>query len=169
MLTRLALALAAVTALPAFAPAPFPRPTRKPRFEGGLAALQGTWTVTRSRPGADGARIDYPPMKLKVDGTRWTFLRQVDGGWEPSVTYLLIVDDRHTPRRIDLVRQVMGNIVDTTQSTLEGIYAVEGDTVKILCVSIRGGVRRRATRLERPASFESPPPRATMYHLTRDK
>jgi uncharacterized protein (TIGR03067 family) len=168
MIPRVLLSLAVVSTLTAFAPAPFPRPKRKPNVEGGLAVLQGTWTVTRTRPGADGVRIEYPPMKLRVEGNRWTFLRQVEGEWHSSVTYLITVDDRHNPRHIDLVRD-HGNVLNVNQTTLKGIYAVEGNTVKFLYVLTRASARGRGANVDRPTSFDSPLPRAILLTLTRDK
>ena len=106
MLARVLAALAIVAALTAFAPAPFPKPGRKPSHGRGLAALQWTWSVSRSRAGDKDGVIRSPfRQKVKIQGNRWSFLREIDGTWQASgITYQITLDDKHNPPHIDLSR-----------------------------------------------------------------
>jgi uncharacterized protein (TIGR03067 family) len=109
-----------------------------------------------------------PSMKVRIEGKTWSFLYEQDGTWQPRISYEISLDDSHNPPHIDLSR---GNIAPgrvVTSAAVRGIYAVEGNTVKILYNASR--VRKGAAMTtDRPASFSSPPEGAFLFILTREK
>jgi uncharacterized protein (TIGR03067 family) len=175
------LALLVLGGSTAFAPAPFPR-HGKSSIKGDLASLQGVWTVTRSRPGISDD-LPVPTLKVKIEGSKWTFLRDGPQGRVSSITYEITLDTKHNPPHIDITRTLRGGSPPVT--SMRGILRVVGNKVQILYVTgsvaarndfpggraggLRaGGTSRRATTA-RPKSFDSPPSRAFLLTLTRGK
>jgi uncharacterized protein (TIGR03067 family) len=120
------LALAALPAL-AFAPAPFPRPERRPA-EDDLAKIQGTW-----------ARVLYNERPttgvVVVKGDVWR-------ANIPADAWIIKLDASKWPRRIDLVS------VNNKNSFFRGIYRLEGDTFSY-------SVRYRASEEDRARDFDA--------------
>ncbi len=173
MIPRLLLALIVLGGSTAFAPAPFPRPG-KTSVKGDLASLQGVWTVTRSRPGLKGG-YSVATQKVKIDGTKWTFLRDGASGRVSSLHYEITVDTKHNPPHIDITRTLRSGTISA--ASMRGIFRVKGNKVEILYVTGvtrvldtgLGGEQVIRTLSTRPKGFDSPPSRAILLTLTRDR
>jgi uncharacterized protein (TIGR03067 family) len=151
-MARVALSLAAVLALTAFAPAPFPRAGRG----GGesslitLSTLQGTWRVTgmvRYAQDGSSAPHKWQITGVTVVGDRWTFLR----GEAPTNSYLIAIDSARSPATLDFSppREGGGGISGL------GIIRRRGDVVEIVYYF---------GKVPRAQSFDRPP--AGQYLLT---
>ena len=148
-MTRSIFALIALTALPAFAPAPFPRPQRgRPADSIGLAAFQGKWKHARIEwvlPG--GQRREWQNgnvVAVRVKGDVWTYLEPDD---RPNASYSLTVEDRRGPAAIDWY--AVGQAGQGAPSML-GLIRRDGDVVRILGSS-------SAKQADRPKDWDAPP------------
>jgi uncharacterized protein (TIGR03067 family) len=115
-----------VTALPA------PEKPADAPPKGDLAALQGVWKVESLE--VDGKEAEFPqnPLRWVIKGNKVFY-----GGAELAV---LKPDDSTSPKLLDLEFVKLKRV-------LEGIYSVEGDTLK-LCVN-----RQSEGAKERPQTF----------------
>jgi uncharacterized protein (TIGR03067 family) len=148
---RLTLGLIALTLLPAFAPAPFPRAGRADRDEMSLKACQGTWEVisNESVQGTTRTRSDWGITHVRIRGSRWTLM--TDG--REIVSYTIAVDGARRPAHIDWfpLEQPAGRTLWT------GLIKREGERVLILYSD--GG-----SPANRPRDFHSA--RANSYLIT---
>ena len=114
--------------------APAARGADEPAKQKPLAALQGTWKLTTLE--ADGKASDLPevPFWWVIKGNKIYYGGQELARAKP--------DDSTKPRCIDLTFQ-------TSERTLEGIYSVEADTLKICVNKSADGVK------ERPSTFST--------------
>src|SRR4051794_29228181 len=119
MRTRLiALAVVALVAVTAFAPAPFTKTDRK-HGRGGdvLAALQGTWTITeKTRMGPNGALSKYSTttQKVQIEDGLWRFVSANEGklkakaggkgGFGARASYKIVLDHHRRPVEFRLKR-----------------------------------------------------------------
>lgn len=150
MKTRLLVAvfgLVVAGSLPAFAPAPFPRTSRrKEANEISVATFQGTWRVAgMMHTKKDGTHRPYTwsISHVRVDGKTWTFL---DDKGTPSASYTITIDNSRKPAAyLDFWN---GEPKIGEQPPGGGIIRRKGEVVEIIYVF--GG-------RERPISFEQPP------------
>jgi uncharacterized protein (TIGR03067 family) len=147
MRCHLLLALPAVVVLTAFAPAPFPRPSKSD-----LKALQGSWTVVtiEQGPGRKVARVPPSSLKACVEGATWTFQRY---GQPHAAPYTIVLDAAKNPKWIDIKRKA------DDVAAIVGIYTIEGDTLKILYALGRGS---------RPMTLGAPVGQQGLITLRRD-
>src|ERR1700722_14820874 len=96
MRMRLVVALVAAIALPAFAPAPFPKPKKDDQ-----KSLAGTWSVVRYERAGNPVRA-AGSLKVQIEGDKWMFLNVNAGGAKPSTTYTITLDSKKDPASIDL-------------------------------------------------------------------
>jgi uncharacterized protein (TIGR03067 family) len=98
MRLRLSLVLAALTVLPGFAPAPFPRP-RDDRTKIDLQRFQGLWKVVSLHTGQAGERrrINWTITHIRVDKDRWTLLEAA----RENATYRIELIPTRKPCLID--------------------------------------------------------------------
>jgi uncharacterized protein (TIGR03067 family) len=139
MLRRTLLLLAALAAA-AFAPVPLPKPD-SPKSE--LKKLQGTWALTELRIGERVLPVErLGEFKVVVAGERWTFIQR--GRRLPDLAITLNV--RAKPRAIDL--QLSASETSRRLGPFIGIYALEGDTLKVAYAA-----RRPSSPGTRPTEF----------------
>src|SRR5262245_24520075 len=77
MRARLIVALVVLSALPAFAPAPFPRTKRDDRGEINLDRFQGLWKVESFESVIQNGRqrhTGWERTQVRVERDRWTYL-----------------------------------------------------------------------------------------------
>jgi uncharacterized protein (TIGR03067 family) len=143
MRTRIALLL-----LVALSPAPVWAAEGKTEKEA-LAALQGAWKVTGYEAGEDAGPLPDVSFWLVIQGDKVFY-----GGKEWAG---LKVDPTATPAGIDLTRRHPDRVC-------EGIYSLDGDTLK-LCIN-----RQTEGVKERPNAFTTKDkPDWRVLQLTRDK
>lgn len=99
---RIAFALLALAALPAFAPAPFPRSGRPmaSSSEVSLDTLQGTWRITsvrRTRTNGQHVKQEWTTDGFRVEKDRWVYLSKGN----VTVTYSVVIDPGKRPTTID--------------------------------------------------------------------
>jgi uncharacterized protein (TIGR03067 family) len=122
-----------------------------PGRDGPLAALQGTWKLTALE--ADGKASDLPEVPF------WWVIKGDNVYYGGQVLARATVDDMVKPPCIDLAFQ-------NPERTLEGIYAVEADTLKI-CVN-----RSTDDVKERPSGFstrDKPAWRLLVFQRDKDR
>jgi uncharacterized protein (TIGR03067 family) len=118
-----------------------------------LKKLQGSWRMQVIRNGKPVVK-GVPAMRVVIRGDVWTQYVTHKGKPETKTPpYSIVLDARKAPRWIDLQRK---------RGVLEkrGVYAIEGDTVRVVLAG------RVGDRLE---SFSRVPPGATVMTLTRDE
>jgi uncharacterized protein (TIGR03067 family) len=86
--------------------------------------LRGTWLVQRFEENGELVDREFIEGKLKLVFTADKFWTHVDDPDKDAVSYTL--DPAHSPKRIDIRYEKDGKPV-----TRPGIYALEGDTLKI--------------------------------------
>src|SRR5262245_5746299 len=100
MTRRIVLALFALHALTAFAPAPFPRPSRRESSNALTEQwLQGEWQkVSKEITTGNGQNKPYnwPVDTIRVEGGRWTF----HGGGAERARVTTVLDRTQTPARL---------------------------------------------------------------------
>jgi uncharacterized protein (TIGR03067 family) len=125
---RLIVALVALAALPAFAPAPFPRPARRGDPNAiSLQLMQGDWrAVSFETIGPNGQRdkIGLWFQHVRVKGERWTYLVNR----AENLSYRLAIDGNRRPGWIDYY-VLQGK---PTQPGMVGLIRREGNRVTIL-------------------------------------
>jgi uncharacterized protein (TIGR03067 family) len=150
-----ALLLAAGAA--AFAPAPFPRPERRPGQDLiSVENFQGSWRVaSMMNSSRDGRHRPYNWHidQIRVKGGTWTF---VDKNGSDSASYTLVIRNEHKPAWLDFYN---GNVREGPAPG-GGIIRRKGDVVEIIYVF--GG-------RQRPASFEQPPDGQYVLTLHRQR
>lgn len=120
------LGLIALTLLPAYAPAPLPRPERSKKERISLDWFQGTWEVisNESVVGTERRRSEWGITHIRVRGTRWTLMAND----AESGSYTIGVDGSFDPARIDWFP-----LEQPTERTLWlGVMKREGDRLLIL-------------------------------------
>jgi uncharacterized protein (TIGR03067 family) len=147
MRLHLLLALVACTALPAFAPAPFPRRERD-RTRMDLDAFQGTWQVVahHSSNGGQFQPSAWSITHIRVAKDRWTLL----AGPRENATYRIEINPTTKPSLIDW-RGERG------EALWLGLIRRNGDNVEVLY----------HTATSRPVSFDRPPAGAYLITLRR--
>jgi uncharacterized protein (TIGR03067 family) len=158
MRSRALLVAATALGLMAYAPAPFPRPDRKDD----LKTLEGTWTVARYERGGAAVRIGTA-LKVRIEGSKWSFFRVDATGTKPSTAYNFVLDPKKDPRCIDLT--MMGaNPAPGGNGKLMGIYRFERkNRNEIQVVFHTFGVNKR------PAGFDGADGQAYLMILQREK
>ena len=127
---RTMLFLAAAGSL-AFAPAPFPRPTRRDTSESDLKKLQGAWVrVTMTINGQPGAQN----TPITITGTRMQFPSAGDA-------WTITLDTSKRPKTLDARR------IGSPTNVFWGVYRLEGDTLTICW-------RHNVTEDKRPTDFD---------------
>jgi uncharacterized protein (TIGR03067 family) len=161
MTRRLLIAVIALAALTAFAPAPISRPKRE-RGSGdeiSLQTFQGMWrVVSMQRTSRAG---NHPPHKwevshIRIRDDRWTFM---EANNVESTSYRLKVDGTKQPGQLDFFWTGPGNI-DTTQPFMVGVIRRKGNMVEI--IYLRGNHTK-------PTTFEPPPEGWWLLTLQRDR
>jgi uncharacterized protein (TIGR03067 family) len=153
MPARLLVAAAVALALTAFAPAPLPRPDKKDKAS--KETLQGTWTLVKIERGGNQGELSVKGglrRKVRIAGDKWSFLT-VRNGRESATTYTVVVDPKKDPKWIDLTRA-------GGRPMVQGVYRLEGDTLKMLYGRPGGN---------RPASFARPEAGLFLMTLKREK
>jgi uncharacterized protein (TIGR03067 family) len=126
MKTRALLVLFAGLAVAAYAPAPLPKPEKKEA----PASLVGTWSVVAlARAGQEKPLPGKVEMKAVLTKDRWTFTRE----GKQMAPYEMVVNARVKPMTLDLKR------AGSPTPTIQGIYTVEGDTLKLGYYTAKGG------------------------------
>jgi uncharacterized protein (TIGR03067 family) len=157
---RVSLALVALLALTAFAPAPFPK--SHPNHRGSqrdtaisLARFQGTWKVISfERFDLGGQRTewkDWGLTEVRVEYDIWTYIQR-DGRVHPII-YEVDVGKSKGSASIDLIPKKRGD----GHSCLLGLIRRDGDRVELLMAA---GVKKE----DRPKRFDDP--RAGWWLLT---
>jgi uncharacterized protein (TIGR03067 family) len=118
MRTRTTLLLLVVLAV-GFAPAPFRRAAR-PKKEGDLDRMQGTWAVVERRYAGNVLKVENAQVTLR--GSRWHFVfnGEVRSRWDVRL------DPTTAPRSLDYF-SADGN----PTSVLPAIYRLDGDTLTV--------------------------------------
>jgi uncharacterized protein (TIGR03067 family) len=150
-MTRAALALIALLALTAFAPAPFPKAAR--RGTGGdsisLRHFQGKWNHVRIEMiEPNGKRREWKNGSItavRVKGDQWAYLEPND---RVNTTYTIAVGEARGPAAIDWFSPGVNG--QQVPPFMLGLIKREGDTVQILG---RMGVKVE----DRPRRFEDAP------------
>src|SRR5437763_14137379 len=105
---RTTLLALAVSAALAFAPAPFPKPSRHVEQDD-LKAIQGDWY----RVEYDG-QPEQPPLHVRIVGDQLNFI-------SASGSYTLAVDPKKRPKRIDIRNSPTEQV-----PSYRGVYRLEG-------------------------------------------
>ena len=123
---RLTLALVAIGAATAFAPAPLPKSPRGDRQEMSLRWCQGTWEVldNESIEGPRKRRSPWSVDQIRISGSRWTLM----SNGRDVVSYTLAVDGKPRPAHIDWYPLDQPQ----AQTLWTGLIKREGDKVLIL-------------------------------------
>src|SRR5262249_60675972 len=111
MNVRLTGAVVALTSVPAFAPAPFPRPSREGDRTGiDMKRFQGTWKVISMEIVQAGGRLDKlsdwgehadGTNAVRVEGDKWTY---VNNGRNSS-SYWMDIDPAQKPAAVNWYTQ----------------------------------------------------------------
>jgi uncharacterized protein (TIGR03067 family) len=156
MRTRLFVALVAVIALPAFAPAPFPRPKKND-----LKYLSGSWSLVRYERGGKAVGT-ASSLKVRIEGDKWMFSIVTPTGTRPSTTYTITIDPKKEPRWMDM--EITAVPMNAPRSNkLIGIYRFDGSDRNKFEFVFHFGVN------ERPTGFDAADNRTYLMVLERDK
>jgi uncharacterized protein (TIGR03067 family) len=150
MTVRLIVAVAVLTSLTAFAPAPFPRTSRDGDRTGiDMKRFQGTWKVISMEIVQAGGRLDklsdwgenaQGTTGVRVEGDKWTYLTNGNR----SGSYWMDIDPTQKPAAVNWYTQA-----DKKNPGMLGLIRREGDQVTILYYA--------TTPNNRPRTFENPP------------
>jgi uncharacterized protein (TIGR03067 family) len=144
---RVTVALLAVLALTAFAPAPFPRAKRSDEPNVTLDRFQGKWRMVKLEGVGQGGTyspIDWQIKAIRVEGAQWTFLEEGD---HENAKYVLVIDPSKRPAHIDFYSGTTR--ASTAAPYMLGLIRRNGNVVKILYFT--------TTAAKRAQSFERPP------------
>jgi uncharacterized protein (TIGR03067 family) len=151
MTGRLIVAVVVLSSVPAFAPAPFPRPSRDGDRNGiDMKRFQGTWKVISMEIVQAGGRLEklsdwgeqaQGTTAVRVQDDKWTYLSK---GNHSSSSYWLDIDPAQKPAAINWYTQA-----DRKNPGMLGLIRREGDQVTILYYA--------TTPNNRPKTFENPP------------
>jgi uncharacterized protein (TIGR03067 family) len=142
------LALAALTVLPAFAPAPFPR-AREDRTKIDLERFQGMWKVVSLHQGHGAGRlraINWTITHIRVQKDQWTLLAAM----RENATYRIELTPTRKPCLIDW-RGPQG------EALWLGLIRRDGEQVEVLYGS----------STSRPGGFKQPPSGSYLITLRR--
>lgn len=124
-----------------------------------LASLAGKWKLTKAvnstTDGEVAPKPNDPDMVFVFKGDELT----MEFGDKKETVKIGAIDPKTDPKCIDLIEARR----DQTERTLEGVYKIDKDTLRIaLCVPKEGK--------QRPAGFDKPTdPRTMVWTLTRVK
>jgi uncharacterized protein (TIGR03067 family) len=149
--TRTLLALIALFALTAFAPAPFPKAAR--RGGGGdeisVAHFQGYWKLVRmetiEQAGGRSEWKDWGIAGVRVKGDVWTY---IETNQKENASYSLAIPEKKGPSSIDW--HSVGPRREGERPSMLGLIKRDGDTVQIIAYS---GVQPD----QRPKRWDEPP------------
>jgi uncharacterized protein (TIGR03067 family) len=112
----------------AFAPAPFPRPTRRGGNESkvSLARLQGTWTIVQIEHIGKTPQVQerHGLETVRIERDRWSFVYR--DASKPPVVYTLAVDGSKKPAILNLM------VVGQVQPYGKGLLLRRGNELKAL-------------------------------------
>lgn len=139
--------LLVLSALPAFAPAPFPRPSRSSRDGDRIdaAAFQGTWRVVgmvRYDANGTGTPHGWSVTHVRIAGDHWGFATGPNAG---GGTHHFRIDGDRRPARLDFYSDAKREGPPSGM----GIIRRRGDEVEIVYVF---GTTTRAEDFARPPS-----------------
>jgi uncharacterized protein (TIGR03067 family) len=146
----------------AFAPAPFPRPTKTDAGKEDLKKMQGTWAVARRTLSGREITSRNADMTVVIIGDRIRFLLQGELRTEWAIT----LDVTKNPKVLDRKKVAgIGRAAVARPGTgqplvLRGIYRLDGDTLQLSHTSSRAGQ-------DRPSDFEGKKSGETTYFLKR--
>lgn len=145
------------------APVPKYRAPKTPDPSEQLKKLQGTWEMSYAQDeqrAAAAARLGVvrggaaafrSTTQIRIEGTRWSYVRNLRGETRVSTVYNMKIDPTKKPIWLDLLRD------GTNVPTMTGILSIEGDTIKFCYVS--GSVRivngQPVRQQARPTTFVS--------------
>jgi uncharacterized protein (TIGR03067 family) len=147
-MTRSVLALIALFALTAFAPAPFPKPQRE-RNEIDMKSFQGTWDVVSMEIVRQGGRrqrlrdwgVDAKGTNgVRIEGDCWTFLPPTDDRSD----FRISIDSSTKPALIDGFP-----LPGDDRAGITGLIRREGNKVTVLYYATHPD--------QRPKTFDNPP------------
>jgi uncharacterized protein (TIGR03067 family) len=142
---RLLFATFALTML-AFAPAPFPRPSRTDSSADDLRKLRGEWNRVSLTLG--GSLRTAQVGNSIFDGERMTSRLTTE-------VWVVTLNARTSPRRIEF------RCIAPSEEVFRGVYRLDGDTLTICC--------RPADKGEAPTSFDDSGPDAWLEVYKRVK
>ena len=146
MKARLAVALLAVVAGAAFAPAPLPRQRRGSDEDISIATFQGTWRVAgmmHTRKDGKFTPYNWNITHIKIDGKTWKFQDEKSGSGN---NYNITIDNTRKPAAY---LDFWNGEPASGRAPGQGIIRRKGDVVEIIYVF---GNRERAVSFERPPS-----------------
>jgi uncharacterized protein (TIGR03067 family) len=138
----------------AFAPAPFPRASRRERSEDDLKKSQGTWEIVSRTRG--GQAVGHVVATAEIGSGKYTLVN-ASGNWRSP--FIMALDHRAKPRTIDL-KSEKGN------ASARGIYELKGDLLRLSYVFRDDGLRPGDAR---PTDFEGQPPEVYLDVFKRRK
>jgi hypothetical protein len=148
MKARLVVVLIALLGASAFAPAPFPRPSRKAdNNDISLTSFQGIWRVeafATSSSSGNHAKRDWHIKYIRVKDDQWSFMNSLESA---NVSYTIAIDSARRPATLDFFTSPKA--ANEIQPRGVGIIRRTGDKVFIIYVF--------GTPDSRAASFERPP------------
>lgn len=99
-MSRLALGLIALSLLPAFAPAPLPKPVRGEQSVLSLDSCQGTWTIVKDETvTSNGWTAKVPTSRaIRIEREGWTSINTENRG---QTDWYIKIDPTHKPARIE--------------------------------------------------------------------
>lgn len=136
-MNRIAFALLALAALPAFAPAPFPS-SRRARLAPLVASLQGTWRLEkleRATIGGSLDRVTSSTVAVRVVDARWIMLSDNEG---EDGTLGFRLDSTKQPVQIDFsIRDD-----DGSRPYSAGILKLDGDSLTLVWMPVEESSNR---------------------------
>src|SRR5262245_18494188 len=159
MRVRLLVALLALSLLPAFAPAPFPKTQRRGVGENeiSLATFQGTWRVTGMRTAhANGMHTPYQwnVTHVRITKDQWQY---IENGGQPQENRLFGIDPTKKPAHFHFLNRGPG--MDGVSGP--GIIRCLGDKIDIIFTWGTPDVRS--------TSFETPKDGHWLLSLQRER
>jgi uncharacterized protein (TIGR03067 family) len=150
MNVRLIVAVVALTCVPAFAPAPFPRTSRDGDRNGiDMKRFQGNWKVISMEIVQAGGQLQklsdwgeqvQGTTGVRVQDDKWTYL----GNGRDSASYWMDIDPAQKPAAVNWY-----TAADKKTPGMLGLIRREGNQVTILYYA--------TTPENRPKTFENPP------------
>src|SRR5262249_23247615 len=133
MLVRFLIGLIALIGLTAFAPAPMPKPAKKPAVPPLMQQLNGNWRVVSTERTLKSrkllSRVANTSQRIRIDGKTWSYVyANPDGTERTSTSYQTVFDLAKSPAWLDLKREQIGTVY------LKGVISVQGDTAKFCYV-----------------------------------
>lgn len=153
-MSRLSLAVLILLGATAFAPAPFPRSSRKGTVETGVAVTQisGVWKIIKLESSTkDGlTTVNTQLHEVRIENNRWSFVYRE--ARRAPVVYDLSTDPSQKPAPINFMR------IGQTQPYGQGLVVRQGNVMKVLY----------SFGASRPARLVPPPPGYVLLTLHRE-